>query len=429
MEEEKGKWEALIRSKIYDFNAETNPEDWDVLLIKLQGGKKVHLIPYRKYILAAVSTAAIIALMIVGGYYLFSDKTEPDTQAVVEIPVSQHEESTPTADDDILRPVESQVDHFATRVVAMVDVKTAPKQDTGEVTVLKPVTKEESDSAQDKEINNIVVPPKDALPDSFQKSATEKITVDQSHFAVVTTENKRRRWGFGVGGGGYALGTTTGGNAVSTASKMLSDEDFMQERNVVTLRGAEQGSTLFDPVEGFDNSINESDVGKIKHLKPLSLGMGISYYLTDRWALQSGVVYSLLRSKGSVNVAEGIADWKQNLHFIGVPLSATYKIANWKRVCFYVSAGGLAEWNVAGKKITTIVVNDLETVTNEKVRDKKALWSVNSRVGAVYPIWKIINLYAEGGVSYYFDNKSSIETIRLDKPFNVSLQAGIRLGF
>ena len=71
MEEENGKWEALIRSKIYDFESETKPEDWDALSAKLNGGKTVRLIPVRKYILTATAAAAVIALLIIGGLKLF----------------------------------------------------------------------------------------------------------------------------------------------------------------------------------------------------------------------------------------------------------------------------------------------------------------------------------------------------------------------
>jgi hypothetical protein len=65
----------------------------------------------------------------------------------------------------------------------------------------------------------------------------------------------------------------------------------------------------------------------------------------------------------------------------------------------------------------------------EPVRMKELQWSVNARIGATYPVFKFVNAYIEGGANYYFDNHSSIETIRSDKPFHVSLQAGLRFGF
>jgi len=156
----------------------------------------------------------------------------------------------------------------------------------------------------------------------------------------------------------------------------------------------------------------------------------VSYYLNDRWALQSGAVYTLLRSEGSyLDDVGNIGERKQNLHFIGVPLSLSYKIAEWNRIQFYALAGGMCEFNVAGRIEESLYEGGLKTKARKSLSMKEPLWSVNMRAGATYPLWRFINVYAETGASYYFDNNSKIETIRSDKPFNVSLQAGVRLGF
>ena len=91
----------------------------------------------------------------------------------------------------------------------------------------------------------------------------------------------------------------------------------------------------------------------------------------------------------------------------------------------------MAEWNVSGNiKTDSYFLEEKATLTEkEPVRMKEMQYSVNARAGAIYPIIKFINAYVEGGANYYFDNKSSIETIRSSKPFHVSLQAGLRFGF
>ena len=117
------------------------------------------------------------------------------------------------------------------------------------------------------------------------------------------------------------------------------------------------------------------------------------------------------------------------LYFKGIPLSLSYKIAEWKRLRFYAAAGGMFEYNIAGTFEEIINIDGGKSKERNNQRMKEPLWSVNARAGVSHPLWKIISVYAEAGTSYYFDNNSSIETIRSDKPFNVSLQAGIRLGF
>ena len=421
MKEEKGKWEELIRSKIYDFEVDTNPDDWDALAAKLDGGKKIRLIPYQKYIYR-VSAAAVIALLIVGGLYLFSDKDDgKDTQAAVEITSPQMDNAIPDKNDNNVNQINNLVAVAKIQdkkpVIAKFDTKDEPS------VKFEPSAEEENVQAYQPEADEDFRPLEKDSPEDLQ----EIISAEQPYLAAVSPEVKHhRRWGFGVGGGSYAIGSTTG-NDVGTASRRLSDEELLYAKSAVTTRSSSQGASLFDPVEEY--KIN-NNIGKIKHLKPLSGGLGVSYYLTDRWALQSGVVYTLLRSKKDKNYdADGITDWKQNLHFIGIPFSVSYKIGDWKRLRFYATAGGMGELNIAGQQKTTIIVEGIESIITENVRMKEPLWSVNTRAGAVYPLWKFINFYAEAGVSYYFDNKSSIETIRSDKPFNVSLQAGLRLGF
>jgi hypothetical protein len=168
----------------------------------------------------------------------------------------------------------------------------------------------------------------------------------------------------------------------------------------------------------------------IQHKMPISLGLGVNYYLNDRWTLQSGLVFTILRSDWTVDkmVAEK-SDYTQRLNYLGIPLSASYRLGQWKRIGFYASAGGMVEYNIDGSLKRTTLFNDDKLTENTSIKMKEPLFSVNSKIGIVYPVWRFINVYAETGVSYYFDNKSYLKTIRSDKPFNVSLQAGISFGF
>ena len=59
---------------------------------------------------------------------------------------------------------------------------------------------------------------------------------------------------------------------------------------------------------------------------------------------------------------------------------------------------------------------------------KELLWSLNARVGVSYPVIRFINVFAEAGVDYYFDNGSLIETAHAEKPFSASFQVGFRFG-
>jgi hypothetical protein len=157
--------------------------------------------------------------------------------------------------------------------------------------------------------------------------------------------------------------------------------------------------------------------------------LAVSRQLNDRFALQTGLSLTLLSSDWKTN-GTFHSKTEQKLYFLGLPLSVVYKIAEWNRFQFYTSAGVMAEINVNGKVKNTLFTDgiDLET-ESEKVRMKEWLWSVNYKAGVSYPVFHFVNIFAEGGVAYFFDNGSSIETIRSEKPFNAGFNVGLRLGF
>ena len=242
-----------------------------------------------------------------------------------------------------------------------------------------------------------------------------------------------RRWSFGAGGGSYSVGTTGGGFA-----NMVRSDDAMY-----TMSALNNGAWYMEtPVRRNDDlneflantsnlAINETNIQKVdvSHKQPISLGIGVGYTLNNRWSLQSGLVYTLLSSEWKTVYDQ--EKYKQQLHFVGVPFGINYKIAEWNKLRFYATAGGMAEWSVSGNsKTKSFFPEDEDYGTVKKnIRMKEMQWSVNARVGATYPLIRFVNVYIEGGANYYFNNYSSIETIRSDKPFHISLQAGVHFGF
>ncbi|MDL2208717.1 PorT family protein, partial [Parabacteroides sp. OttesenSCG-928-O15] len=236
-------------------------------------------------------------------------------------------------------------------------------------------------------------------------------------------EKAPRRWGFGMGAGGVSVGASN-----SVPNYMVSTMGLRGE-DLIILNAASE-----------DKPLPKTD---IHHNKPVSFGLGISYYLNDRWSLQSGLSYSYLSSNWNTTPVEGgyQVKVKQQLHLVGIPLSVTYKIAEWNRFMVYASAGVLAELNVAGTQKGELVRDiNSQNVTwddsKKSVRMKEPLISMNARAGVSYPILSFLSAYGEVGAGYYFDNGSSFMNEKSDnpiiyseKPFNLSVQLGFRLGF
>ena len=60
---------------------------------------------------------------------------------------------------------------------------------------------------------------------------------------------------------------------------------------------------------------------------------------------------------------------------------------------------------------------------------KPLQWSVNASAGVQFDIVPSVGVYAEPGISYYFDNGSDIRTIYKDEPLNFNLNVGMRFNF
>lgn len=166
---------------------------------------------------------------------------------------------------------------------------------------------------------------------------------------------------------------------------------------------------------------------KVKHRHPVKFGASVRFALTDRLGLETGLMYSLHSSDIVSGDDYGGYMTEQTLHFIGVPLNVNYSIWRTKRLEVYASAGASAELCVSGKSHTDYLSGkDIVGSTDTDQRDARPQWAVNASAGVQYDFSKLVGVYLEPGVSYYFDNGSDVRTIYKDKPFNFNLNLGVR---
>ena len=404
-------WDDAIRSKLEDF-------EMDVFL-NFAGGFKVA----DPGLDLAVAAAVISLLVVSGGIYLY-DREMEDLPIAQEIQSSQESTSVDTPVVPIEKTME-QAPVLATISAAVVKAKAASGAVKVGAKARMAAFRQNVESAEDRPISESEVM-------SADRSANEKNTVEpeveRNNDEIVVLKNDvlvadatpvtkkkpektaSRKWGFGMGGGGLSMGADNLVPQYVTNSSVLKSENLMS-------------------LNSFDAEKKDPAKTDIHHKTPIGVGISISRYLNNRFSLQTGLTYSYLRSEWSTNNTYHIEN-DQRLHFIGIPLSLTYKIAEWNRFMFYASAGGMAEMNVAGKRRMKLFSDEVEIAKqSEHIRMKEWLWSVNARAGVSYPIIRFVSAFAEVGASYYFDNGSEIETIHSEKPFNMSLQFGFRFGF
>lgn len=154
-----------------------------------------------------------------------------------------------------------------------------------------------------------------------------------------------------------------------------------------------------------------------KHLPPFQFGLDVSFPISPRLALETGLSYSILVStfeQGLPPVAT-----HQKAHFLGIPLRALLGVYHKKAWDVYVGAGGKFERCVA-----------VDAAGPDGVADAggsyPSQWSLQMSAGVQYQISPHAACFLEPGCGYYFDNHSALRTAYGERPVNFSLKMGIR---
>lgn len=173
----------------------------------------------------------------------------------------------------------------------------------------------------------------------------------------------------------------------------------------------------------------ENYIDKTNYRQPVRLGARVSYPLNNRFALETGLNYTALEADTKTGYENDFTATNQELHYIGIPLNLRMKVWHWNALDFYLTAGGMAEKCVGGH-ISTYRVTEGQELSRirEHQTEKPLQWSTNFSAGLQCNFTPSIGLFVEPGMSYYFDNGSSVRTIYKDKPFNFNLNLGLRIG-
>ena len=403
IDKERDIWDNAIREKLYDYEVEQMPIDWEMIANRLPERKQITWRTTFRYWSAA---AAVLLAVVLGGIYLF-EQDPASVQLAQPAKVQMNDklpdqptqewiaQTTPTAQEST---TPTELKKMATPIAAV----TATPQE--EVLPLQSEASEEEQTPEDIEEQTIVNSQRSAALPS-QTKATQTREMPRSN-----QQPKQRKWSFGIGAGSVSLGTDQLVPQYVTNSAALKSESLIN-MNATGLSAVNLPKT------------------NIEHKAPISFGLSVSRLLTNRLSIQTGLNYSYLRSSWSTNGTYHI-ETDQRLHFLGIPLSVAYRIAEWNRFQWYASAGGMAEINIAGRQQSKLFSDEIPIVKHtEHVRMKEWLWSINGRTGISYPLVRFVSVFGEVSANYYFDNGSSIETIHSEKPFNVGFNMGFRLGF
>ena len=273
-----------------------------------------------------------------------------------------------------------------------------------------------------------VVAPSSAFSDNPEQpssSAGDKVTSPSPH-------SPSRRWGE------TTIATTPRGarrharwSLSASASGGIGSNSNLHSREGVLMVSAPSSyhTTWADsPLLGIGLMNRGEEVhSEYKHHLPLRFGLNVAFYLSPRLAVESGLSYTRLTSDHTEGSYHSYHTTTQKIDYLGIPLKLKYQFLSLNRIALYASAGAMAEQCISGKATTQYVIQQKAQQTEKQNLTSRPLQlSAQAALGVEYHFIDRFSLFAEPGIGYYFDDRSSLETIYQKRPFNFNLNLGIR---
>lgn len=166
---------------------------------------------------------------------------------------------------------------------------------------------------------------------------------------------------------------------------------------------------------------------KEHHDKPITFGISLTKSLPRRWTLETGLQYSILNSQFSMGENGDSIATKQRIHYLGIPLRASYRWIDYKRLSLYSSVGLTMHIPVYGK-VRGSYYNDCESVFSETKRFNPSLqWQTGVSLGMQYEFAPHTSLFAEPSFNWFIPSGSHTHTAWTEKPFMFTCPFGVRI--
>ena len=175
------------------------------------------------------------------------------------------------------------------------------------------------------------------------------------------------------------------------------------------------------PGTGTDKIIRKSH-----HYMPINFSLALKYRLNNRFALETGLTYSRLKSEFEMGSNGNTINEQQTIHYLGIPVKGIYNIYNRKMWSLYGSLGLSIEIPVHSPLNTSYYLHGILEATEKSTIHAPWQWSVGTGLGVQYNFTPNIGLFAEPSLQYYIPTGTQIETYSTEHPFNFSLPLGIR---
>ncbi|MCR5709216.1 MAG: hypothetical protein K6G79_01905 [Bacteroidales bacterium] len=381
------------------------PDIWPAIEARM--ARRRRLVVLRRVSFAAVAAAACIA----AGVFLFRDRTpEPAPVAPVQTAsVTPSQETLPAVEEAApanaeIEPIRQQIARFTGRDAV---AQNRPARQGG--TVEEPVAQmsdtavTRADEQKADEVKAEVVKSEEIKQEetaAVVKDPAEGTLTEENLPADFWTEEPEAR----------KSTHTSQISILSNLTTVASEGDLIHQvapSHASSQSGSKQATSEVVP-------FSESP----KFYSPLTLGIQVAVPLTERLYVATGVTYSYLVSQYDILInAKRYPDAYNQLHYVGIPLQASYRMVQTPSFGFYASAGAALEKCVYQRYVFE------DKTLSEKVTGIQSSASIG--LGAEYWFTRHAGVYFDPSLVYYFGNKQPL-SIRTQQPLQARLEVGLR---
>lgn len=433
MNEMKDKWINDIRSRMDNYSEPLPAGLWEKIESEISTPAPKVIPMWRKWTSVAAAAALVLAISSVSVWYWSSDSELKEVNSALTDNNEIRQEYKSDNGIQEIQTVKScdkqlqaeAVNYSPKTIVNLVSGDKADSLNVARIALsenIQTIDTESTDSELKKEVD---AEDKASIKENRMKRMREdRETVRRNASYLAMSDNKRSK------GSGVQLGVMTGNipysssNSFSGMSRLAIPTKSVSQVNDVVVGEVSDATASYSQM--LFNNMGRQTYTDIKHHMPVTVGASVKWNLNEDWALESGLNYTYLYSELRSGAKSYIED-KQKLHYVGIPLKVQRSVWSNSIFSFYASAGGMMEKCVSGS-VETVCVDDnnRKSFGNEKLDVKPLQFSVLASVGLQANFNKLLSLYLEPGMIYYFDDNTDIITIRKDKPFNFNLQLGLR---
>lgn len=167
-------------------------------------------------------------------------------------------------------------------------------------------------------------------------------------------------------------------------------------------------------------NIREKYTGKYTHSQPRTFGVSISYGLSDKFFLTSGLDYSYCHSRLTYPINDKTLD--QRAHYLGIPLHLDWSVIQGNNLSLYIGAGGEARKCIGAR------------LEQRRLKDDNIYYSLLGLAGLKYEPFKGVGIFLEPQYSHTFlpagrTGESYVPTAISENPDLFTLKAGLSFSF